>query len=146
MLINKSMTVKGFYHLCSIAKLKPLLSHNIGYLKLLFMPSSLDYCNSLYAGIPRSNLARLVRNAAARFLTGTKKKDWFSLLFISTFIILLFYFYCYYYYSPIIILLFYFLCALDSLLLIWTVMPIKKTWIWIWKKTSLLSWPDWTVL
>ncbi len=39
--------------------------------------SHLDYCNSLYIGLPQSTRSRLqmVQNAAARFLTGTKKRD-----------------------------------------------------------------------
>ncbi len=37
----------------------------------------MDYCNSLYLGLPKSLLARLqmVQNAAARLLTGAKKHD-----------------------------------------------------------------------
>lgn len=40
-----------------------------------FITSRLDYCNSLYLGLPMSTVNRLhmVQNAAARLLTGTKK-------------------------------------------------------------------------
>jgi len=40
-----------------------------------FIISRLDYCNSLYLGLPKSFLERLklVQNAAARYLTGTRK-------------------------------------------------------------------------
>ena len=41
-----------------------------------FITSWLDYCNSLYMGLTHSTLSRLqmVQNAAARLLTGTKKR------------------------------------------------------------------------
>lgn len=42
-----------------------------------FISSRLDYCNSLYLGICHSSLSRLqlVQNAAARLLTGTRKRE-----------------------------------------------------------------------
>ena len=42
-----------------------------------FISSRLDYCNSLLSGIDQSSLRRLqlVQNAAARLLTGTKKRE-----------------------------------------------------------------------
>ncbi len=42
-----------------------------------FVSSRLDYCNSLYVGINQSSLSRLqiVQNAAARLLTGSRKRD-----------------------------------------------------------------------
>ena len=42
-----------------------------------FMSSSLDYCNSVFSGLPNSNTRslQLVQNAAARLLTGTRKFD-----------------------------------------------------------------------
>ncbi len=41
---------------------------------------TLDYCNSLYSGLPQSSLSRLqaVQNATARLLTGSKKRDHIS--------------------------------------------------------------------
>lgn len=43
----------------------------------LFVTSRLDYCNSLYCGLDQSSLKRLqrVQNAAARLLTGTRKRE-----------------------------------------------------------------------
>lgn len=44
---------------------------------IVFVTSRLDYCNSLYLGLPKSALDNLqmVQNVAARLLTGTKKHE-----------------------------------------------------------------------
>ncbi len=74
-----STVVKGsFFHLRSIAKLKQLLRHkDLETVIHAFITSRLDYCNSLYWGLPQSAISRLqiVQNAAARLLTGTRKTD-----------------------------------------------------------------------
>lgn len=47
--------------------------------------SRLDYCNVLYLGVSQSLLSRLqlVQNAAARLLTGTKKREHISPVLVS---------------------------------------------------------------
>ena len=67
-----------FYQLRVIAKIKPFLSpKDLEKIIHAFITSRLDYCNSLYIGLPQSLLNRLqmAQNAAARLLTGTKKHD-----------------------------------------------------------------------
>ena len=73
-----SVVKSSFFHLRSIAKIKPFLSlHNLEIVIHALITSWLDYCNSLYIGISQSALSRLqlVQNSAARLLTGTKKRD-----------------------------------------------------------------------
>ena len=68
----------SFYQLRVIAKIKPFLSpKDLEKIIHAFITSRLDYCNSLYIGLPQSLLNRLqmAQNAAARLLTGTKKHD-----------------------------------------------------------------------
>lgn len=45
------------------------------------MTTRLDYCNGLYIGIDQASLSRLqmVQNAAARLLTGTRKREHITL-------------------------------------------------------------------
>lgn len=42
-----------------------------------FITNRLDYCNALYTGVSETSLSRLqlVQNAAARLLTGTRKRE-----------------------------------------------------------------------
>ena len=58
--------------------MKPLLSHqHFETVIHAFITSRLDYGNALYFGVSQSSLARLqsVQNAAARLLTGTRKRE-----------------------------------------------------------------------
>lgn len=67
-----------FFQIRIIARLKPLLSPaDLQKIIHAFVSSRLDYCNSLYIGISQSSLSRLqlVQNAAARLLTGTRRRD-----------------------------------------------------------------------
>ena len=74
-----STVVKNsFYQLRVISRLKSFLSHNdLEIVIHAFITSRLDYCNSLYLGLPQSSLRRLqlVQNAAARLLTGTRRHE-----------------------------------------------------------------------
>jgi len=68
----------SFFHLRSVEKVKYFLSQKdleIGIHALI--SSRLDYCNSLYVGLPQSTLSQLqmVQNAAARLLTGINKRE-----------------------------------------------------------------------
>lgn len=68
----------SFFQLRLLAKVKPFLSFkNLEKVIHAFITSRLDYCNSLYAGISQTALSRLqlVQNAAARFLTRSRKRD-----------------------------------------------------------------------
>lgn len=69
-----------------------------------FITTRLDYCNALYIGVNQASLSRLqmVQNAAARLLTGTRKREhimpvlaslhWLPVCFRIKFKILLFVF------------------------------------------------------
>ncbi len=73
-----SVVKNGYYQLRIISRLKSLLSfQDLEIVIHAFITSRLDYCNSLYVGLPQSSLSRLqmVQNTAARLLTGTKKRD-----------------------------------------------------------------------
>lgn len=94
-----------FFQLRTIAKIKPILCFkDLERVINSLIFSRLDYCNSLYSGINQSSLARLqlVQNAAARLLTGTRRRDhitpilaslhWLPVIFRINFKILLFVF------------------------------------------------------
>lgn len=73
-----SVVSASFFQLRGLCKLKSLLS--FGDLETVihaFISTRLDYCNALYAGVNQFSLSRLqlVQNAAARFLTGKKKRE-----------------------------------------------------------------------
>ncbi|XP_051980605.1 uncharacterized protein LOC127641781 [Xyrauchen texanus] len=71
----------SFFQLRQIAKLKPLLSFkDLETFIHAFISSRLDYSNALYMGLNHSSLYRLqlVQNAAARLLTGAKKREHIS--------------------------------------------------------------------
>ncbi len=68
----------SFYQLRIISRLKSFLSFNdLEKVIHAFITSCLDYCNSLYLGLPQSSIARLqmVQNAATRLLTRAKETD-----------------------------------------------------------------------
>ncbi|XP_073670896.1 uncharacterized protein [Paramisgurnus dabryanus] len=68
----------SFYQPRIISRIKPFLEFkDLERVIHAFITSRLDYCNSLYFGLPQSSIKRLqmVQNAAARLLTGAKKSD-----------------------------------------------------------------------
>lgn len=76
-----SVVKASFYQLKVLAKLKPFLSpHDLEKVTHAFISSRLDYCNSLYVGVGQAQISRLqlIQNAAARLLTGTRKRDHIS--------------------------------------------------------------------
>ena len=67
-----------FFQLRLISRIKPFLSpQDLQKLIITLIFSKLDYCNALYQGIAEKTISRLqiVQNAAARLLTGTRKRD-----------------------------------------------------------------------
>ena len=68
----------GFYHLRNIARVRKHLSFESNQVLIhAFVTSRLDYCNSLYYGLPDFLIKKLqyVQNSAARLLTGSCKYD-----------------------------------------------------------------------
>ena len=68
----------GFYHLWNIACVRKHLSFESNQILIrAFVTSKLDYCNSLYYGLPNFLIKKLqyVQNSAARLLTGSCKCD-----------------------------------------------------------------------
>ena len=67
-----------FFKIRLLAKTKSFLSFNdLERVINAFVTSRLDYCNALYVGMDQASIKRLqlVQNAAARLLTGHKKRD-----------------------------------------------------------------------
>uniref|UniRef100_A0A669CMS1 Reverse transcriptase domain-containing protein n=1 Tax=Oreochromis niloticus TaxID=8128 RepID=A0A669CMS1_ORENI len=77
----KQICKTAFFHLCNISKVRNILSQSDAE-KLVhaFITSRLDYCNSLLSGCPKNSLKslQLIQNAAARVLTGTRKREQIS--------------------------------------------------------------------
>ena len=76
-----SVVKASFYQLKVLAKVKPFLSpRDLEKVTHAFVTSRLDYCNSLYVGMGQAQISRLqlVQNAAARLLTGTRKREHIS--------------------------------------------------------------------
>lgn len=72
-----SVMKAGYFHLRNIAKIKQFLSlADLKQVIQAFIMSRLDYCNSLYLGLPAVLLNRLqlLQNATTRLLIGTKKQ------------------------------------------------------------------------
>ncbi len=83
---NSTVVKTIFFHLSVLAKVKPFLSFkDFERVILAFISSRLDYCNSLYMGINQASLNRLqiVQNAAARLLTGVRKREHITPVLIS---------------------------------------------------------------
>ena len=78
---NKQVTTviqSCYFQLRNIAKIKPFLSTpDLETVIHALISSRLDYCNSIYSGLPKKTISRLqlIQNSAARLLTNTKKRD-----------------------------------------------------------------------
>ncbi len=80
------VTKTAFFHFRNIAKLRNML--NISDAEKLvhaFMTSRLDYCDALLGGCPASSINKpnIVRNAAARVLTRSRKYDHITPILLS---------------------------------------------------------------
>ena len=74
----KSAAKSAFYHLRLIARIRRFLDQSATKaLVHAFVMSRLDYCNSLYAGLPDKTIICLqrVQNAAARLILRRRKRD-----------------------------------------------------------------------
>lgn len=73
-----SVGKSSFYQLRLLSKAKSYLPYSdLERAIHAFITCRLDYCNSLYCGLDHSSIHRLqlVQNAAARLLTGTRKRE-----------------------------------------------------------------------
>ena len=67
-----------FYQLRNISKIKSFLSFtDLEKVIHAFISSRIDYCNSLYSGLPKKVTSRLqlVQNSAARLLTNSRRRE-----------------------------------------------------------------------
>lgn len=81
-----SVIKSSFFQLRLLSKVKSFLSFN-DFEKVIhaFISTRLDYCNALYAGVSQASLSRLqlVQNAAARLLTGSRRREHISPILAS---------------------------------------------------------------
>jgi len=74
----------GFYHLQQLRPVLRSLTHEAARTLIqAFISSRLEYCNSLLYGLPQSLIGKVqsVQNAAARLLTGNRRRDHISPVF-----------------------------------------------------------------
>ena len=74
----KQLVKNCFYHLRNIAKLRSMVTKpEMEMIIHAFISSRIDYCNTLFTCFSKKSVNRLqtVQNAAARLLTGTRKRD-----------------------------------------------------------------------
>jgi hypothetical protein len=75
------VTKSCFYHIKDFRRIRPVLDFETAKtVAASLIQSKLDYCNSLYLGLPTSNTARLqlVQNAIARVVTKTPRREHIS--------------------------------------------------------------------
>ncbi len=78
---SKQTSWPAFFHLCNFEKTRPVLSQkDAEKLVHTFITSTLDSCSFLLSGCTKKSLKtlQLIQNAAARVLTGTRKRDHIS--------------------------------------------------------------------
>ena len=83
----KAITKSAYYHLKNISRLLDLMSQqDLEKLVHVFIFSRLDYCNSIFTGLPEKSVRQLqlIQNSAARVLTKTKKVDHISPIHIKS--------------------------------------------------------------
>ncbi len=74
----KAVTKSAYYHLKNIARIMCFVSsQDLEKLVHAFITSRVDYCNGLLASLPKNTIRQLqlIQNAAARFLTRTRKSE-----------------------------------------------------------------------
>ena len=74
----KAIAKSAFYHVKNVSKFRSLmLKHDLEKIIHAFIFSKVDYCNSLFTGLPKKTIKQLqlIQNAAARGLTKTRKFD-----------------------------------------------------------------------
>ena len=82
----KMITKSAYYHLKNISRVRGLMSQqDLEKLVHAFIFSRLDYCNSIFTGLPKKSIRKLqlIQNAAARVLTSPKLRKWIILLQFS---------------------------------------------------------------
>jgi len=67
-----------FYHIRDLRRIRPFLDHSTAaVIATSLVHSKLDYCNSLYLNLPKSELNRLqrIQNTLARVVANTRRRD-----------------------------------------------------------------------